>query len=223
MSDQILHLKKKVQEIEESEYREQTRTRLVPPHVVLINATNQKQYDELLRKYQRDRVLQNEFLASPDSGTQSDNLLESVNEQVFQKRWNRLALEYQINRLFIFLNEFAEKNFAMQNVPDFIRLRKSLVDAAFHRKLFEHQVIYDSQKGAIREIRGLTSLGEFTLIDPPPVKERIVSIERVVEERPDGTIIVAPIENISSGPKDSYEPERLVQTKIKAPKVKLRI
>jgi len=164
--------------LEENQYREQQRLHLVPPHYILINPESQAEYDQLLKKDRRRQILEKGFLAFPEGQmvTDDDNLLAVVNEQVFQKPWVKLELEFQINRLFLYLNQLEDLTADRLNT-----LRKLLVNACFRKELGAHQVIYDCQRGVIQRILGLNSQGPEVSLTILKAPEKIVPVVRVSE------------------------------------------
>ena len=182
-------LKKQIQELEESEYKNTERIKIVPPHYVLINPDSQEQYEDIMRKNRQLEVLNKGFLTVPGDAVikQGDNLLEVVNEQVFQKPWDKLDLEYQVNRLFMYLDKLQEEcNLTNTKV---VKLRKQFLDYTFRHELKAHQVEYDCQQGKIIDIKGINNKYELEII---PITRKITIIDEIVSEK-DNKIICKPL------------------------------
>jgi len=141
-----------IRQIEDKQYQDTQRLHIVPPHYVLINPVDQADYDRLVTKDRRRVILEKGFLTNPEGQMMEsgENLLAVVNDAVFQRPWSRLDLEFQINRILVYLG-------ALTLDPKVaIKLRKALLNACFRRELDDHQVIYDCQVGRIQTILGLS-------------------------------------------------------------------
>jgi hypothetical protein len=94
-----------IRQIEDQQYQDTQRLHIVPPHYVLINPVDQADYDRLVTKDRRRVILEKGFLTNPEGQMMEsgENLLAVVNDAVFQRPWSRLDLEFQINRILVYL------------------------------------------------------------------------------------------------------------------------
>jgi hypothetical protein len=174
-NDIVFQLNEQLRLLEEKEYTESVRTRVVPPHYVIMNANSQADYDDLMRKNRNLEVLGNKFLTVPGDTfvKQGDNLLEVVNEQIFQKPWDKLELEYKINRLIVWVNSL-DGILPQQRE----KLQRSLFKHCFKKCLNSHQVKYNSLNGEIEDIHGIDKNNTWDFVlEPEPVK--ITNVERI--------------------------------------------
>jgi len=173
MSTLQASLQAEIRALEEQEYQSTQRVHIVPPHYVLVNPQSQKEHDALLKKDQRLRILQKNYLSVPEGQMLRDttgNLLSVVNEQVFQKPWDKLDMEYKLNRLFIYLNGLG------LDAQQLKERRRDLSNAIIQNCLTSERVRYDCQSSVILEIKD-------SIVSRVPT---IRAVSRIISETPEG-------------------------------------